>query len=87
MNETSTTTTDQKSDTINDSVLGFALKIILEELNCIIIDNGHIAIVKYATGRLKLEKRDGYWYDLEKNIKFHSRSQIAIYVARHQLRQ
>ena len=78
MNGTNTTT-------INDSALGFTLKIILEELNCIIIDNGHIAIVKYATVRLKLEKRDSYRYDLEKNIKFYSRSHIAIYVARDQL--
>lgn len=86
MNGTNTTTTDQKKgDTFNDSVLGFALKIMLEELNCAITDNGHIAIIKYATGQLKLEKRDGYWHDLEKNIKFHSRSQIAIYVARDQL--
>lgn len=65
---------------MNNTVLGFALKILLEELGCTVIDINDIAIVKHGSIQLKLEKRDDYWHDLEKNLKFYSRSQIAIYM-------
>ena len=70
---------------MNNTVLGFTLKILLEELGCTVIDINDIAIVKYGSTQLKLEKRDDYWYDLEKNLNFYSRSQIATYIVRDQL--
>lgn len=66
-------------------VLGYALEILLSELGCDIIDNGETATIKCMSRRLKLEKRGDYWYDPEKNLKFYSRSQIAIYMVRDQV--
>jgi hypothetical protein len=70
---------------MKDNVLDFALETLLKELGCTVSDNGETATIQYTSRRLKLEKRDDHWYDLEKNLKFYSRAQIAIYIARNPL--
>lgn len=67
---------------MENNVLDFALKTVLEELGCTIDINENIATIQCGPTRLKLEKRANYWYDLEKNLWFYSRSMILIYMAR-----
>lgn len=67
---------------MENNVLDFALETVLEELGCTIDNNENIATIQFGPTRLKLEKRSNYWYDLEKNIWFYSRSMILIYMAR-----
>lgn len=86
MNETDTnvpiTTLETQEVMTEQKVLGYALEVLLEELGCVVTDNGDTATITYMSRRLKLEKRDNCWYDLEKNLEFHSRAQIVIYMAR-----
>lgn len=65
-----------------NSVLGPALDGLLKEEGCIVSDNGTIAIITYGPKRLKVERRGDYWYDVEKNLWFYSRTQIAFYMIR-----
>lgn len=65
-----------------NSVLGPALGELLKDDGCIVSDNGAIAIITYRSRRLKVERRGDYWYDVEKNLWFYSRSQIAFYMTR-----
>jgi len=65
-----------------NSVLGFALDLLLKEVGCTIVDNGNTAIIVYGSRRLKLERRNDCWYDLEKNLWFYSKPQIAFYITR-----
>lgn len=65
---------------MKDGILGFALEVLLEELGCTIIDNGETVSIQYMSKHLNLEKRDDHWYDLEKNLTFHSRPQIIFYL-------
>ena len=67
---------------MKNSVLGPTLDRLLKEEGCIVSDNGVIAIITYGSRRLKVERRGDYWYDVEKNLWFYSRSQIAFYVTR-----
>ena len=65
-----------------NSVLGFALDCLLKELGCIVVDNGNTTTISLGPRRLKLERRNDCWYDLEKNLWFYSRAQIASYIIR-----
>lgn len=67
---------------MEDSVLGPALRCLLDELGCVVTEQDNIAIITYRSRRIILEKRDNYWYDSEKNLWFYSRAQIANYMAR-----
>ena len=67
---------------MEDSVLGFALKCLLDELGCVVTEQDNIAIITYRSRRIILEKRGNYWYDSEKNLWFYSRAQIANYMVR-----
>lgn len=67
---------------VQDSVLGFSLRCLLDELGCVVTEHDNIAIITYRSRRIILEKRGNYWYDLEKNLWFYSRAQIANYMAR-----
>lgn len=67
---------------VEDSVLGFALKCLLDELGCVVTEQDNIAIITYRSRRIILEKRGNYWYDSEKNLWFYSRAQIANYMVR-----
>ena len=68
--------------TPENSVLGSALEMLLKELGCYVNDDGNIAIITFRSRRIKLEKRGDYWHDLEKNLWFYSRAQIANYISR-----
>ena len=65
---------------MEQSILGYALQIILIELGCTITNTKHSATITYGTRRLTLEKRGDNWYSLEKNLTFTSRSQIVFYM-------
>lgn len=67
---------------MEDSVLGFALKFLLDELGCVVTEHDNIAIITYRSRQITLEKRGNYWYDSEKNLWFYSRAQIANYMVR-----
>lgn len=67
---------------VEDSVLGSALKCLLDELGCVVTERDNIAIITYRSRRIILEKRGNYWHDSEKNLWFYSRAQIANYMAR-----
>lgn len=67
---------------MENSVLGPALSSLLKEEGCDVSDNGAIAIIIYGSRRIKVERRGDYWYDVEKNLWFYSRSQIAHYITR-----
>lgn len=79
---TSTTANEEEHNISKGGVLGFSLGLLLKDLGCTIIDNGEVATIQYSSTRLKLEKRDGHWHDLEKNLEFYSRTQIAVYMVR-----
>lgn len=65
-----------------DSVLGSALKCLLDELGCVVTEHDNIAIITYRSRRIRLEKRGNYWYDSEESLWFYSRAQIANYMVR-----
>lgn len=65
-----------------NSVLGPALSSLLKEEGCSVSDNGTIATIIHGSRHLKVERRGDYWYDVEKNLWFYSRSQIAFYTTR-----
>lgn len=65
-----------------NSVLGPALISLLKEEGCNVCDNGTIATIIRGSRRLKVERRGDYWYDVEKNLWFYSRSQIVFYTTR-----
>ena len=67
---------------MKNSVLGLALSSLLKEEGCDVSDNGATATVIYGSRRIKVERRGDYWYDVEKNLWFYSRSQIAFYMTR-----
>lgn len=67
---------------MENSVLGPALSLLLKEEGCIVSDNGTIATIVHGSRRIKLERRGDYWYDVEKNLWYYSRSQIAFYMIR-----
>ena len=67
---------------MKNSVLGPALSSLLKEEGCGVIDNGTTAIIICGSRRLKVERRGDCWYDVEKNLWFYSRSQIAFYMTR-----
>ena len=67
---------------MKNSVLGPALDGLLKEEGCIVSDSGTIATITYGSRRIKVERRGDYWYDVEKNLWFYSRSQIALYITR-----
>lgn len=67
---------------VEDSVLGSALKCLLDELGCMVTEHDNIANITYRSRRIILEKRGNYWYDSEKNLWFYSRAQIANYMVR-----
>lgn len=66
---------------MENKVLDFATEALLKELGGIIKNNEHIATIQLGSRQLKLEKRPGYWYDRERNIRFYSRARIVIYMA------
>lgn len=67
---------------MENNVLDYATELVLKELGCTVKNTENIATIQFGSTRLKLEKRSNYWYDLEKNLLFHSRAQILIYMAR-----
>lgn len=67
---------------MENSVLGPALSLLLKEEGCIVSDNGTIATIARGSRRIKLERRGDYWCDVEKNLWYYSRSQIAFYMIR-----
>lgn len=67
---------------MKNSVLGSALDGLLKEEGCVVSDNGTIATITRGPRRISLEKRGNYWYDLDKNLWFYSRAQIANYMVR-----
>jgi len=67
---------------MENSVLGPALSSLLKDEGCDVSDNGTIATIIYGSRRIKVERRGDYWYDVEKNLWFYSRSQIAFYITR-----
>lgn len=67
---------------MENSVLGPALISLLKEEGCIVSDNGTIATIMHGSRRIKVERRGDYWYDVEKNLWFYSRSQIALCMTR-----
>lgn len=64
---------------MKNSVLGPALDGLLKEEGCIVNDNGTIATIIHGSRRIKVERRGDYWYDVEKNLWFYSRAQIALH--------
>lgn len=67
---------------MEDSVLGSALKRLLDELGCVVTEHDNIAIITYRSRRITLEKHGNYWHDSERNLWFYSRIQIANYMVR-----
>lgn len=67
---------------MEESILGYALQIILIELGCTITNTKHTATITYGKRRLKLEKRGDNWYSPENDLLFTSRSHIVFYMIR-----
>ena len=65
---------------MEESILGYALQILLIELGCSITNTKDTATITYGKRRLKLEKRGDNWYSLEKDLLFTSRSHIVFYM-------
>lgn len=67
---------------MENSVLGPSLSSLLKDEGCAVSDNGAIATIIRGSRRIKVERRGDHWYDVEKNLWFYSRSQIALYITR-----
>jgi hypothetical protein len=72
---------------MEESILGYALQILLIELGCSIKNTKDTATITYGKRRLKLEKRGDNWYSLEKDLLFTSRSHIVFYMIRDEMRE
>ena len=67
---------------MEESILGYALQIILTELGCSITNTEDTATITYGKRRLKLERCGDNWHSLDNDLLFTSRAQIIFYMIR-----